>query len=75
LNTIQRHDRCIDLKIYNSIRDGFNFVEKYSIANIAKLKPSWIFANLQYHEGCLAQLNSDTVHLQYETVEQNTQKF
>jgi hypothetical protein len=47
-NTIQRHDRCIDLKIYNSILDEFNFAEKSSIANIAKLKPSWIFANLQY---------------------------
>jgi hypothetical protein len=62
-NTIQRHDRCIDLKIYYSIRDGFNFAEKSSIANIAKLKPSWIFANLQYSNLKHARIMLTTKHL------------
>ena len=47
LNTIWRHDQSIALKISNSIHDGLNFAEKWSIANIVKLKPSWLFANLQ----------------------------
>jgi hypothetical protein len=46
--TIRHHDRSIDLKTYNTIHDEFNFAEKWSIAHIVKLKPPWLFANLQY---------------------------
>jgi hypothetical protein len=36
--------------MYNINHNGFNLAEIFSIANIVKLKPSWLFANVQYKE-------------------------
>ena len=47
-------------------RDGFNFAEKSSTTNIAKLKPLRIFALLQYSEGySWQQTNKQTGQNQY----------